>query len=646
MSEERVIRGTYQENFHVHGFFASFFRGGLDWFDTQVYTKFNSVVIGTYDKAVEYFRKKQSGQRDVHALPAIALDPMYDFGNEERGGRFLWQFSRYGTTIGCHLFPSINLKEQDITVTPVFSRYQGTFEITMWLQSVYEMMDIRVNLLQLCGGYGRWLRPKYFWSYLIFPDKISKFKKDGQPLDWGNTTADIIHVQTINQHKLAIPIPLDAMWKLDSCADASTKYGNDKTADYKMQATFSYEVNLPTYTVLNNMVRDNTGVPIEKPDNLSFTMDRTIARYPLTSPTKVIKYFRDDVVHKTHMNNIYNLFEKDYVLYDIVENENTTRPYILPDTILTYPKIPTRYNYIVCGKLKFLDETIDLNKFELDKNDILLIKKYDKVYLPFLRRCNGVISLEDDEHTEFYDKVVILRKPCICRIPKENQEAILQLIDTPITIDPLRCYIYGGLHDVKVSHKDDILTYKISEMIKKKYPKEYDEALRKIPGTEAYQAVTKVDTSIHSKKIIADNCDGKTTNFYLGHHISVDSLTNCKIYINNDFIAPNQYELTVSNITFRDPPPKGSTIYLHGVEEHVRECKLAAIYTFTEDDVKNQKVIMQLPYKVKTIDDFSVVTYIGELEYGKEYKFNVENQTIEILVTPVVGEIVQIFYYF
>lgn len=643
----QVTKRVTQENFYVHGFFASFFRGVLDWFDTKVYTRFATVVIGTYDKAVDYFKKKRNNELDTHCYPAICLDPVYDFGNEERAGRFLWEFARYGATVGCNLHKGIDLKEQDITITPVFSRYQGTFEITMWFQSVYEMMDLRVNLLQLCGGYGRWLRPEYFWSYLIFPDRISQYKKeDGSPIDWGNTTADIIHVETINQHKLAIPIPLNAMWKLDSCADASTKYGGDNTADYKMQATFSYEVNLPTYTVLNNMVNSGEEKGVLSPEDLKFQMADSIARYPMVSPSKVIRYVESHCKQNPVNKTVYNLFEKDFQLYDIVKDENTPKPYLLPSTILTYPKIPTQQNSIVSGIVKLITPETNVDKFELDKCDILLFESYQDKYLPFVRRCNGVISLKDEEPSEFYDKVKILRKPCMCRIPLDQHSKIMSFVGEPITIDPLRNCIYPGIHRIRISHHDDEITYKLSEQIRKRYPKDYEEAIKNIPGVEAFNKAITITNAIQKRRIVEDNCDGRTTKFYLGVKLSLDSFNHCRIYINDKFINNREYELTPTNITFNNPPPAGSTISIQGVEDKVQSCALAAIYTYEQADVDNGKVIMELPYPVKSIDDFSIVSYPGELEIDSEYKFNSENNTVEILIKPIVGELIQVFYYF
>lgn len=647
MNTASTTRRVTQENFYVHGFFASFFRGVLDWFDTKFYTKFATVVIGTYDKAVDYFKKKQTGQLDTHCYPAMCLDPVYDFGNEERAGRFLWEFARYGSTIGCNLHHGIDLKEQDITVTPVFSRYQGTFEITMWFQSVYEMMDLRVNLLQLCGGYGRWLRPDYFWSYLIFPDKISQYKKeDGSPIDWGNTTADIIHIETINQHKLAIPIELNAMWKLDSCADASTKYGADGSADYKMQATFTYEVNLPTYTVLNNMVNSGTEKTSDPPPDLSFHMANSIARYPMVAPSKIIRYVGDHSKENPATQTVYNLFERNFQLYDVLKDNDTPKPYHLPDTILTYPKIPMQRNSIVSGMVKRVNPDTDIDKFDLDKCDILLFDTYHEKYLPLLRRCNGVISLNDNEPSEFYDKVKILRKPCICRIDPSIQSDVLKYVGNPITMDPLRGLIYPGVHRVCISHTDDEITYRLSEQIRKRYPKDYAEAVKSISGVDAFNKCLRITNSIQKQRVIADNCDGITKKFYLKMKISLDSFNHCRIYINDELVNPRDYELTQTNVTFVTPPPPGSKIAIRGIEDKTRSCSLAALYTYEQADVDNGKVIMELPYPVNSTDDFSVVSYTGELELDSEYKFNKENQTVEILIKPLVGELIQIFYYF
>jgi len=110
--------------FFIHNCFGSFFSGILNWFGDEFYPRFNYKVIGTYDKSVEFFKKKKElgTEVSVNLLPSITLDPMLDFSNAEQGGKFLWQHSRYAPGIGLRLWKSIDLKEQDVVVTPVYSK--------------------------------------------------------------------------------------------------------------------------------------------------------------------------------------------------------------------------------------------------------------------------------------------------------------------------------------------------------------------------------------------------------------------------------------------------------------------------------------------------------------------------------------------
>ena len=106
--DKRTREHFTSNSFMIHNIFGSFFSGVLNWFSSDFYPRFNYKVIGTYSKAIEYFKKlKTQGNENLkNLLPSITLDPMLDFSNAEQGGRFLWQHSRYAPGIGIRVWPS------------------------------------------------------------------------------------------------------------------------------------------------------------------------------------------------------------------------------------------------------------------------------------------------------------------------------------------------------------------------------------------------------------------------------------------------------------------------------------------------------------------------------------------------------------
>lgn len=275
--------GATGYNFFINNCMGSFFRGTLNWWADVFYPRVNYRVIGTYEKSVEYFQKKKTQGReiDTNILPSMTLDPAYEFQPAEVGGRFFWQYPLLSSGLGKKLFNRIKILEetQSVSLVPVFTKYEGAFDIIFWLHSVYELFDVRVFLLQYCGGYNRPIRPTTFDSLITVPPEIVNYTYqdvDGNThnIDWtGTGLAATLIDNTANFH-YTLPTKLTPFYKLTSLSDASEKYGGDNICKYKLTATFEFEVDLPTYMVLTPYCGG-----IEP--NVTINMGATYSRYGL-----------------------------------------------------------------------------------------------------------------------------------------------------------------------------------------------------------------------------------------------------------------------------------------------------------------------------------------------------------------------------
>jgi hypothetical protein len=631
--------------FFVHNCFGSFFNGILNWFGDDFYPRFNYKVIGTYDKAVEYFkkRKEEGGDAAAKMLPSITLDPMLDFSNAEQGGQFMWQYSRYAPGMGVRLWSHIDLKEQDVLVTPVFSRYQGTFEVTFWLSSIYELMDFRVSLLQFCGGFNRWCRPEIFWSYLVLPDDVSNYEKqDGEKIDWSNTLSEIIHVQTLNKHKRVAPVVIDPMWKLDSFNDATTKYGGDTIAEYKLTASFTYEVNLPTYVV----VSENLDARID----LNLSMGTTYSNYPLISPYKILKSLQNEDSTQKYLDDNYNFYK---IQDDVLEKENLLIEF--SSDSLVYPEKIEEWNHITYGTLLYVtDEFINDKSNKVGRDDIVIVDSYKPQYLPYIRKANSVISVNDTKSTQFYSKCEILKKPCVCMLSQEEADIVKSQHGKPSTLDSRKRKFYDGILEViKLDNNDPEASFDTLSYIKDNDPDIYEAAIQKTKDNEfpydvpQHRATETI--SEFKKKILCDFTDGIQTEFQLEYILddsTTDSLTvyiddNLKIYLDDYTIEDNQ------SIVFNEAPPRGSSVCASGELFVLKESRLVAIYEFTDDDLLSTEPTFEidLPGQIARREDIVLVSYTGKLEYERDYEINLETGIITIKINPKVGEIIQFFYY-
>ena len=645
MTFDPNLRRDTQDIYFIHNVFGSFFSSILDWFGDEFYPRFEYKVIGTYDKSVKFFKSRREMGVDPSGklLPSVSLDPMLDFSNEERGGRFLWQFSRYAPGLGMRFFDKIDLNEQDVQINPVFSRYQGTFEMTFWMASVYELIDFRTSLLQFCGGYNRWLRPKFFWTYLILPDEIENFEVDeNKKLDWSDSFAQLVHIDTINKQRLAVPIGLDPIWRLDSLGDTSTKYGGDQIAEYKLSGTFTYEVNIPTYVVLSRHLNPKL--------ILSFSLGKTYTKYPLISPYKILQS-----IVKTNANQVYvNTNFKLFVFSDKEKAKDNLIVKFTDDTV-NFPENLSNLNYIVSGQLLYLtSEWLSNPEHIVHKDNIVYIDSYKSEFIHSIRNCAGVISKNDIKASTLYSKCELMKKPLITYISDSERDLVLSHLDQVVTLDSLNRRLYNGaLEVVEALENDPIAGYDSVQKIKQLSPDLYDSIVKNIQDTDItanlpVEIMGPDDVSKMVKRLLQDKCDGIQTKFSLSYKIDDQHLQSFFVYVDNIMMRQGvDYRILNSDtIEFAQAPSRRSAVYIGGEHLVVRQTKLVAVYEFTKEDITSEiKPVVHLPVKLDRQEDLVLVSYIGQLEYEKYYTIDLINQTVEILLPPLEGEIVQFFYF-
>ena len=648
MSNDKIIRRQTTNQFFVHNVFGNFFRGVLDWFGDDFYPRFNYKVIGTYDKSVEFFNKKKElgHEVDTNLLPSVTLDPNLDFSPEERAGRFLWQYVTLDPGLGFRLNNYIDLKEQDITITPVFTRYQGTFELIFWMSSVYELLDFRTMLLQFCGGFSRWIRPKYFWSYIILPDEIDQFRDDKNiPIDWGNTNCTMILIDTIKKYKRAVPLALDAIWKLDSFNDNSTKYGGDKIAEYKLSATFTYECNVPTYMVLNTKVG---GTLV-----LGFSLGKVFTKYPLASPIKILNKSAEVD------NSLSTLVNKSMEFYRINPKQTDEIKFVeFHKETLIYPKAEDFIAWCSITKGKIVHVKDGMKYEDVQKGDIIFFEVYKEEYLPFMRKCSSIICHSGRIESPLFEKCKLLKKPLISDLNDWEYDKVRQFEGLEITLDVLERKMYYGLLNIEKINSDDLsgLGYDQLKSIKEKTPEIYEKTINKLNESEKYfcEYVAYCYLNQLQKQVIVDYADGIEKNYPLKFHASEKIKNNVKIYIDSTMLSNTGFIINTitDTVEFITAPSKGSKIYSSLQIMPIRDIILLATYDYTVVDTKRKSddfIVISLDFKKENIQiidsvyDIFIGSYCGILEYEKDYIIDFAANTLTLKIKPREDESVLIY---
>lgn len=634
-----VYKNATSPTVFVHNCFASMFNGMLNWVASDLYPRFQYKTMSTYDKAVEFFsKKKQSvdGQIQTNVLPCVSLDPILDFSNEERAGRFLWMFENLDPYHGKNLFPYINLRDQGISITPIFTRYQGTAEMTFWFTSVYELMDFRVKLIQYCGGYQRWIRPKFFWTHLILPDEIVNAKGPDGDLDWSHTNRELIKLESVDSKCWAYPFNLNSIWRLDSFADASNKMGADLVSEWKLTATFTWEAMIPTFLRIDNY--DYNDISIQS----TFGTSTVYTAQPLLKTMDLlIEMSAMDLLEKRVTTfGLWNIDEPGAT--PIVKLDNTmcqTRPWIYGVT-----------NHYVCGKLldiEKLNSPDDITDFET----VLLIPEFDSEYIPYLRRCKGAISRDDTSSSEFYTFCNGLDMSIMFDLQnKDIYEALKKLHGKDITFDPIGMMIYSGKRNIKHYQKgDDLNNFVLHNNLLKilEYSDKYNEVLKK--HNKLQLTDSSKNSSDESTDFIVQVSDTSIKEYELPYVVKNNVINSIDIKINDVTIPKDLYSFKNELYLVLDDSVEfnvGDYIYLvKGARTTNKKMKLYTNYSITRQDERNYYssktyISIDVP-EGTTYDQVVCCSYMGKM--APDVDFVLKDNKLYFNIEPMRDRIIQVF---
>ena len=273
--------------FFIHNVYANFFKDALDYFSLHLYPRFEYKVVGTYDKAVEYLNKMCELNKEANKpnLPALVLNPSGDFdlADANAGGKQLWRFPNLAPGMLKRIFNPV-YQDENVEIDVGFMRMQGDLELLMLLNSFYEYCDLKMLMLEIFGGFERWIYPQYFSTFIIIPEELRNYQYTNPytgltyTLDWASAGAYDRLVRTIAREELVIPCNIKPTYKLTSLSDGSQRYGGaDQLADWRLTAVVRYEIEIPAFLVLQS---DYLAQDI----NLRITAGSTYSNYDYTVP--------------------------------------------------------------------------------------------------------------------------------------------------------------------------------------------------------------------------------------------------------------------------------------------------------------------------------------------------------------------------
>lgn len=257
MGNESQVESRYHITY-VHNALINFYKNLLDYFSSYLYPRFEWKLITTYQKAIEYLNKKD--QLGIEArmpnLPAIVLNPSGDFDIEETYGKMLWRFPNLYPGFIKRIIDPI-YQDENIIINVGFSRIKGECEVICLLPSFYELIDLKLYLNLIFGGKERYIIPKWFNGYFIIPEEIYNYEYEndinGQSYKINIPDSEIHLIKTTNKSEVVFPFRVLPKFKMTSMTDGSVRLGgSDRHADWRLSFSIEYEVELPTFLILES----------------------------------------------------------------------------------------------------------------------------------------------------------------------------------------------------------------------------------------------------------------------------------------------------------------------------------------------------------------------------------------------------------
>jgi len=244
-------------HYFINSALSSVIRGFADYFGNTFFERTQDIVISTYEKGVQHYinRMKSGGERMAPKYPFIVFNPELDFEPDPQAGRFLWGYPNFMGSFAAQLFEPFIYDDDNLSIGTVMNRYKGRFEIIVWCSSVYELIDFRLQTLQLFGGLDRPIIPKGISGNIIIPDELvtysyeNPYTGNSYSLDWEANNAEIALIKNIGSNKMVYPFVIKPWLKLTDVSDGSEKYGGsgDELSEHRLTLNLEWECAIPTH---------------------------------------------------------------------------------------------------------------------------------------------------------------------------------------------------------------------------------------------------------------------------------------------------------------------------------------------------------------------------------------------------------------
>ena len=334
--DTNIDKGETFHHYYINNAYASFFRSIADYFRSDWFDRSSDTIISTYTKAVRHWMniKKNAGEDYSPNYPFLSMDIGTDLEPDPQAGRFFHQYpawrKRWATDLYGNYYEPVIYKDDQVLISPIWNRYKGTIELTIWCSSIYEYFDVRQLVFQKWSGLDRIIMPVVVDGCIVLPDELVDWEYTNEylpvnyPIRWEENKAETKLIKNMNRNKVVYPFSVKPQLRLSSVTSGADKYGGsgDDVAEHRLVIEMIWESYLPTHVG----VHSKRGRPGPPSHNISVEMN-------LSSRSSLVQVPGEDPVSIDGPDSMFGFYggKKDGVFYSGTMTYKETFNYILSD---------------------------------------------------------------------------------------------------------------------------------------------------------------------------------------------------------------------------------------------------------------------------------------------------------------------------
>jgi len=205
-------------------------------------------------KALRYLTDKDSRNLDSPVLPLLSATFVFNDLDEKTNHR--WKHAKQEqTNLASRMYKPI-FEDGRVQIIPIFTRNRGTSEVVLISHTSPECHDYHFKTMQWFDHNVLYKFPIDINTRLLLPidmigyDYHAEYTGCNYQIDWAGTDLDQQLIRSMDQLHYVFPIQSRPMIKLTSISDGTTFYGGAEEADYRLNMTFEWEIEIPGYIVL------------------------------------------------------------------------------------------------------------------------------------------------------------------------------------------------------------------------------------------------------------------------------------------------------------------------------------------------------------------------------------------------------------